>query len=47
MARWRSGEGRRIGVRIEETADVSDELMRIASFPELSPQSIFELSGGG
>ncbi|MEZ4379751.1 MAG: ATP-binding protein [Nannocystaceae bacterium] len=47
IARWRQGDSRRIGVRIEEAADVSDELMRIASFPELSPQSIFELSRGG
>ncbi len=43
IAHWRIGDGRRIGLRIEESADVSDELMRIASYPELNPQPIFEL----
>jgi len=47
IARWRIGVGRRIGVRIEEVTDVSDELMRIASYPELNPQPIFELSQDG
>ncbi len=47
IARWRIGVGRRIGVRIEEVLDVSDELMRIASYPELNPQPIFELSHDG
>ncbi|MCB9568714.1 MAG: PAS domain S-box protein [Myxococcales bacterium] len=47
IARWRSGDRRRIGVRIDPAADVSAELMRIASFPELSPLPVFELTPAG
>ncbi|MCA9694385.1 MAG: PAS domain-containing protein, partial [Myxococcales bacterium] len=49
VTRWQEGGRRRIGLRIEElgSAQVEDELMRLASFPELDPNPVFELRGAG
>ncbi|MEZ4453849.1 MAG: ATP-binding protein [Nannocystaceae bacterium] len=49
VSRWWHEGAARIGLRVVEAAvdDVEEELMRIASFPELNPTPIFELSAGG
>ncbi|MGB1276559.1 MAG: ATP-binding protein, partial [Nannocystaceae bacterium] len=47
VARWSEDENWRIGLRIEEAPEVEHELMRVASFPELNPTPVFEISSDG
>lgn len=47
VARWSDDNTWQIGLRIEEAPEVEHELMRVASFPELNPTPVFEISGDG
>ncbi len=47
VARWSDDHTWRIGLRFEEAPEVEHELMRVASFPELNPTPVFEISTEG